>query len=250
MYRISILVIGLLIAYPLCNISAQEHRGEASPGRQFDRITDETFSTQQQVPAHMGSTETRMHRIPFASEGNTIELTIANTSLREVRDIAIRTDTPAWITITDADSEIGHIGASGASLARFSFSVDKSAPVGEPASIHIEIASSNGPVWTKVISIEVSAPETFELLQNYPNPFNPQTTIAYQLPQPSEVAISVYNMLGQKVTTLIDEQLPAGYHTTVWNASGVASGVYIYQIITRNAEGNRNIARKKMVVVR
>ena len=70
----------------------------------------------------------------------------------------------------------------------------------------------------------------FALHQNYPNPFNPQTTIKFSLPEAQRVNLSVYNMLGQQVLTLVDKELPAGYHTAKWYAGHIASGVYIYRL--------------------
>ena len=70
----------------------------------------------------------------------------------------------------------------------------------------------------------------FALHQNYPNPFNPQTTIKFSLPDAQRVNLSVYNMLGQQVLTLVDRELPAGYHTAKWYAGNIASGVYIYKL--------------------
>ena len=73
----------------------------------------------------------------------------------------------------------------------------------------------------------------FRLSQNYPNPFNPKTIINYELPARSEgglmmndVELSVYNLLGQKVATLVSERQEAGYHQVEWDGSGFASGVY------------------------
>jgi hypothetical protein len=78
-------------------------------------------------------------------------------------------------------------------------------------------------------------PTHYSLAQNYPNPFNPSTTLAYSLKEPGHVTISIYNVLGQNVRTLIDEYQAAGNYTKVWNGhddSGgeVASGIYFYRI--------------------
>lgn len=81
-------------------------------------------------------------------------------------------------------------------------------------------------------SIISPIPLTFSLAQNYPNPFNPITRIKYQLAQLSQVDLSVYNLLGQKVTTLISEKQPAGYYYVKWNANDYASGVYLYRLKT------------------
>ncbi|HEX7573071.1 MAG TPA: discoidin domain-containing protein, partial [Bacteroidota bacterium] len=68
-------------------------------------------------------------------------------------------------------------------------------------------------------------PERYALLQNYPNPFNPSTTISFALPVRSQVTISIYNLLGQRVAEIINSELETGYHAVRWNA-GAASGVY------------------------
>ncbi|GEM_PF-3433791 len=73
-------------------------------------------------------------------------------------------------------------------------------------------------------------PEDFGLYQNYPNPFNPATTIRFALPDAGNVELVIYDMLGRKVETLIDGYKEAGYHEAVFNAGGLSSGVYIYQI--------------------
>jgi len=80
-------------------------------------------------------------------------------------------------------------------------------------------------------------PREFALSPNYPNPFNAATTIRYALPEKAHVRIEVINLLGQKVTTLVDRTMPSGQHSAVWNgtdASGkpVASGVYFYRLTT------------------
>ncbi len=68
------------------------------------------------------------------------------------------------------------------------------------------------------------------LFQNYPNPFNPSTTISFQLEQPSEIKVQIFNMLGKKVATLMDDFKPAGKHHLQWNAKGFSSGVYFYRL--------------------
>lgn len=73
-------------------------------------------------------------------------------------------------------------------------------------------------------------PVQFELFQNYPNPFNPSTTINFALPQQSDVMIRIYDVMGRQITTLLDENRPAGYHNIVWYAGSAASGTYFYRI--------------------
>ena len=93
-------------------------------------------------------------------------------------------------------------------------------------------------------------PTAYSLSQNYPNPFNPETVIHYDLPLRSHVAISVYNMMGQKVTTLVDNKMDAGSHFVVWdgkdnNGESVASGIYLYRM-----ETDRFVQTRKLVLMK
>jgi hypothetical protein len=74
------------------------------------------------------------------------------------------------------------------------------------------------------------APSSFSLSQNYPNPFNPRTIINYELPITSFVDLGIYNMLGQKVVTLVSEKQSAGYHEVEFNGQILSSGIYLYRI--------------------
>lgn len=95
-----------------------------------------------------------------------------------------------------------------------------------------------------------SAPREFALSQNYPNPFNPQTVIRYDLPEPVHIELAVYNALGQKVRTLVDEKQEEGYKTIIWHGKTdqgeeVASGIYFFKLRTGDFEQT-----KKMILLR
>ena len=77
----------------------------------------------------------------------------------------------------------------------------------------------------------VTLPETFSLDRAYPNPFNPTTTLSFALPVDAAVSLSIYNMQGREVSTLIDANIEAGYHSVVWNADSYSSGVYFVKMI-------------------
>jgi photosystem II stability/assembly factor-like uncharacterized protein len=83
---------------------------------------------------------------------------------------------------------------------------------------------------TSVSGRDVSVPATFSLHQNYPNPFNPSTTIKFDLPQSSNVRLSVFDLLGREVSVLVNEKIEAGYHSVEFNASNLSSGVYFYRL--------------------
>ena len=100
------------------------------------------------------------------------------------------------------------------------------------------------------LSIESGGiPDEFALHENYPNPFNPTTQIRFDLPEMSNVNLTIYNMLGQRVKAFNMESAPAGYHALTWNAtndlgSPVSAGVYLYQLQTKEF-----VKTKKMVLL-
>jgi hypothetical protein len=98
------------------------------------------------------------------------------------------------------------------------------------------------------ISKKSKIPLTFSLSQNYPNPFNPKTKINYQLPVTCDVELSVYNLLGQKMTTLISKRQVAGIYQVEWDASDYASGVYIYRLWTKGQLQNMVKSRKLVLL--
>lgn len=107
----------------------------------------------------------------------------------------------------------------------------------------------SGELKLEVANSSDSRPQRFSLSQNYPNPFNPRTSIRYALPQDAHVRLTVYNVLGQKVATLVDEYQIAGYKTVWWDgqdAEGneLSSGVYFYRLTA----GEFSEVKKMMMV--
>ena len=92
---------------------------------------------------------------------------------------------------------------------------------------------------------DFETPNSFELNQNFPNPFNPTTTISYSLPKISFVSLKVYDLLGQEIITLVNEQLGAGKRSVSFDASGLASGVYVYRL-----EAGGFIETRKMTLIK
>jgi hypothetical protein len=83
---------------------------------------------------------------------------------------------------------------------------------------------------TDIKSVE-PVPQGFTLSQNFPNPFNPSTNIEFTLPKAAQVQLKVYNVLGQEVATLVNGFVTAGPHSVNFNASNLATGVYLYKIV-------------------
>ena len=117
--------------------------------------------------------------------------------------------------------------------------------------ISVELGSADG----RMIQADLAAagpelPTNYELMPNYPNPFNPQTAIGFALPVSSRVELTIYNVLGQQVVTLINDEYPAGFHQVIWSGMdsegrAVASGVYLYRL---TAVGN--VMTRKMMLLK
>lgn len=92
---------------------------------------------------------------------------------------------------------------------------------------------------------EEELPAGYVLKQNYPNPFNPSTKISFELPEQSDVKLEIYDVLGRKVVTLVNELLNAGSHNQTWDASSFPSGTYFYKLETENFS-----TTKKMLILK
>jgi trimeric autotransporter adhesin len=88
------------------------------------------------------------------------------------------------------------------------------------------------------------APSGFLLADNYPNPFNPSTTIRFSIPVASAVTLEVFDLLGRRISLLADHELAAGSHQAVWDASGFATGVYLYRLTA----GSKTVTGKLMLM--
>ncbi len=152
---------------------------------------------------------------------------------------AVRITPPAWAVLT---AESGIVAGNGSSWLpiQFNSAAGYELPMGEyNATLHL---SSNDPenaelqvpitmtVQTTDVIENAALPETTALKGNYPNPFNPSTVIRFDLARSGPVRLSVYNMVGQQVATLVDGPLDAGSHSLNWDASPLASGIYLLEM--------------------
>jgi hypothetical protein len=139
----------------------------------------------------------------------------------------------------------------------YSFNIPEDWPVNTEIPMTLHISSHGTEVWTDSFSVMVlppstsiqtanaSVPEQFALYQNHPNPFNPSTTIRFDLPEPSEVALKVFTLLGEEVETIVRRRISAGEHVIQWNAGNQPSGIYLIRL---EAEGF--VHSRKMILMK
>jgi hypothetical protein len=143
-------------------------------------------------------------------------------------------------------SRIGFIPGYGTTTNSQTYSyVDKQASTGNQFYRLKQIDFNGAFEYSNIIEVEVVAPNKFELKQNYPNPFNPSTVISYQLAAYSQVILKVYDILGNSVSTLVNETQDAGKYDVQFDASNLSNGVYFYQIKAGNYKST-----KKMILMK
>lgn len=182
----------------------------------------------------------RVELTPVDGEPNMYTMTL---------DVALPTENHLGFTITYVNPEGVRTGngqgtAAGRRYYRYIVPLDQSDPDAiiwpdsyevapivwkAPTTLDFETPPDYG-VGTSIEDGGFETPNDFVLFNNYPNPFNPSTNISFNLPSSEFVELNVYNVLGQRVATILNQQMTAGTHTVAFNARNLASGVYIYQI--------------------
>ena len=170
--------------------------------------------------------------------------TEVNSSKFEVERSAVNTQN--WV-------KVGEVTASGNSNSAKEYSfTDKKLNSGK-YSYRLKMVDNDGTYeYSKVVETEVSLPKEYAISQNYPNPFNPSTRIDYQLPFDSKVSLDIYGITGEKVATILNGDVAAGYYTTEINAGALnlASGVYIYRISATGSNNQNFVQVKKLMLTK
>jgi hypothetical protein len=174
-------------------------------------------------------------------------LTIAHNEYYLKDSLAILISKHSWLTVEPTS---GRITANNSMDLQLTV-LTENFPMGDfYAAVQIESNDPDEPLFIIPVHLYVGVtgienindgqiPATVDLAQNYPNPFNPSTTIKYDLPSETQVELAIYNLLGQKVRTLISGEKAAGFHAVHWDGKNeqgniVASGIYIYSLKTEN----------------
>jgi hypothetical protein len=156
-----------------------------------------------------------------------------------------------WLTVGTYRSTPSLVGQGTTSQAHSYVHTDVGVQVGKKYAYALRSVDLNGTVhdYPQTVSVEVNAltPKvyTYKLEQNYPNPFNPSTRIVYQVAAASNVKLEVFDMLGRKVATLVNERKEAGEYPVIFNAQTLSSGVYFYRLQT-----DRFTQTKKLMLVK
>lgn len=217
---------------------AEERRADAarSPRKAGEPPT-------RRVPRTVGA----VREVPFASQGNRVMLAVSAAHWLPPGALTVRAvEVPRWITLA---REVAAVEVAGdRAAASFSFDVGEAAPVGRAESLVLRVTDAGGrALLEREIRLKVGAPARFALQGSYPNPFGAGgATIAYDLPQKTEVRIEVYDVLGRRVAVLVDgEEQPAGRQTVRFSGAGLASGLYLYRV-----RAGKHTATGQMTLVR
>lgn len=146
---------------------------------------------------------------------------------------------------------VGMVQAAGNSNSPIDYSFTDSKLQSGKYSYRLRMVDADGRYqYSSVVEVEIELPKEYAISQNYPNPFNPSTRIDYQLPFDSKVTLELYGITGEKVATVINTELSAGYYTADINAGALnlASGMYIYRIVAVGAN-NQNFTQVKKLML-
>ena len=188
-----------------------------------------------------------IYEVAPGAKGNQIIFSLSNISeITNAENVTVKLLKGSTNLKFDQDElVIKKIDAKGETDAAFSFDIKRDAPVNVKDSVEFLITDNKSVFQKKLFILNYNPPANYKLEQNFPNPFNPVTTIQYQLPVDAKVTLKVYDILGAEVTTLVNEVQQAGYKQVQFNATALASGVYVYRLATGNY-----ISIKKMMVVK
>ena len=180
-------------------------------------------------------------------KNNQIVLELSNISLTEsANNLEVKLiKNSNHLTFNQAEKMIENIIQGEETEIAFTFDAEYNIQKTEADTIEFIITDNKSIYLTKQFILQYALPTEFKLEQNYPNPFNPETRIRYQVSSISPVTLKIYDILGNEVTTLVNEQKELGYYEVDFNAVSFASGVYIYRL-----QAGNYISTKKMILMK
>ena len=159
-------------------------------------------------------------------------------------DITLNGGTAQTVSLTASDSTFAEVDLDNLSFNQGSNELVISASSGGVLLDRFDFFSV-GDLMTVSNDEEIFGPNAYKLSQNYPNPFNPTTNINFTIPASSDVELTIYNLLGQKVSTLLNTKMNAGTHTINFDASNLASGIYLYRL-----KAGDKVMNKRMTLIK
>jgi hypothetical protein len=171
----------------------------------------------------------------------------------------------SWITATETNNQgfqierrnggeftsVGYIAGHGTTTETQNYTfVDRTVQTGSYSYRLKQVDFDGSFAYSNVVETEVVAPAEFVLDQNYPNPFNPSTMISFRLAVESKVSMTIFNVLGQEVASLLNGNLVAGSHQVNFDASSLNTGVYMYRIEAAGIDGTNFVDVKKMILTK
>lgn len=192
------------------------------------------------IPILVGARE---HRVPAATQGNKLILAVQNTLPVDLKNVRVAVHSaPFWLEFGKTECVIEAIPGSGHADAIFEFRV---LDVEDELTDSVSFIISDGygaALGKRILKFTTFViPKETKLSQPYPNPANPITTISFELNQPAHATLEIFNILGQRVTRLLDTHKPAGTFSVTWEGTDesghqVASGNYIVHLTTKDDE--------------
>jgi hypothetical protein len=219
--------------------------GLSGTGTSYNSFTWELLTTQTPGSANTNQAlPVELSSFSASVVGNAVRLnwkteTEVNNYGFEIERYALSAERQIW-------NKVGFVNGNGNSNSPKSYSfVDDKVNAGKYSYRLKQIDNDGQFEYSKAIEVDFGAPKKFELSQNYPNPFNPVTTIRFNLPEAGNVKLTLFNILGQELKTLVNEFKESGVHTINFDASELNSGMYIYKI-----EAGTFVQTRKMTLVK
>ncbi len=189
-----------------------------------------------------------------------VELTAFTASVKQ-RDVSLKWETATEVNSYSFDVERARVNTSGADsnwlkVASIKASGNSNSPKeyrytdsrldAGKYQYRLKMVDNDGSYkYSQTVEVSIALPKAFDLSRNYPNPFNPSTTISFALPERANVTLTIYNQLGQKTAVLLECQKEAGVHQIEWNAAGMISGVYFYELKTEKFRSAKKLILMK-----
>lgn len=189
--------------------------------------------------------------VPFGSVGHAVEIDVANESATaELAGASVAVASgPAWLRFDATEVTLADLAPGTGAVAALAFAVDRTAPVGVPANVAVEVRVGRTVVAVRTFRFAVAAPREVSLGAPRPNPTRGAAGLTYELPVAGRVDVRMYDVLGREVAQLVGEEKTAGRHEARI-ASGLAAGVYVVRLVASGPGGETQARTQRFTVVR